>query len=307
VRRVTFDLGTGSIELEVDGTTSFGDGLVLLDVDDDLTAGTPWQADGYTVAELLTADEFAELTLRFEDLLARVVTEAGSSAPGYAMQAHHRFVDDAQHAAVASAIRNGFPTTELGGLASRLTEAVSQLCGTDVVPVCPAPYEPGIRADGASRFFLRVVRPGSTTDHNPPHRDVWIPRLRNALNLYLPLCGSSPQTSLPLVPGSHRWAEAGDRAHGRRRPPRRRRLLRPDRGVVAAAAPLRAPRSGTGVGDGVLALPDPRWCAERQPGHHTGVAGDALLASVGGKLTADQCTAHTAVPWQAHRFAPAIA
>lgn len=208
MRRVTFDLGTGSIELEVDGTTSFGDGLVLLDVDDDLTAGTPWQADGYTVAELLTADEFAELTLRFEDLLARVVTEAGSSAPGYAMQAHHRFVDDAQHAAVASAIRNGFPTTELGGLASRLTEAVSQLCGTDVVPVCPAPYEPGIRADGASRFFLRVVRPGSTTDHNPPHRDVWIPRLRNALNLYLPLCGSSPQTSLPLVPGSHRWAEA---------------------------------------------------------------------------------------------------
>jgi ectoine hydroxylase-related dioxygenase (phytanoyl-CoA dioxygenase family) len=57
------------------------------------------------------------------------------------------------------------------------------------------------------RFQVRVVRPGKT-DNNPPHRDVWLDRLRNAVNVYVPLAGSTERTSLPLVPGSHRWRES---------------------------------------------------------------------------------------------------
>lgn len=208
-RRVSFDLGSGSIELTIVGSTSFGGPEVLLDDDDDLVAGAAWSADGYTVAELLSPAEFGELTDRFEELLAGIVGDIAGAVPaGYSMSAHHRFVDDEQHAAVAAAIRDGFPTQRLGGLAERVTEGVSRVCGVEVVPVCPGPFEPGGAPDEPSRFFLRVVRPGSPTDHNPPHRDVWIPRLRNAVNLYLPLCGSSAATSLPLVPGSHHWEEA---------------------------------------------------------------------------------------------------
>jgi ectoine hydroxylase-related dioxygenase (phytanoyl-CoA dioxygenase family) len=52
-----------------------------------------------------------------------------------------------------------------------------------------------------------VVRPRSR-DNNPPHRDVWLDRLRHAVNIYVPLAGSSSRSSLPVVTGSHRWAES---------------------------------------------------------------------------------------------------
>lgn len=207
-RRVHFDLGTGSIELIIEGETSFGGPEVLLDADDDLSAGTEWAADGYTVAQLLSPPEFATLVDRFETLLADVLAEVAGEVPdGYSMRHHHRFVNDAEHLAFAAAIQLGFPTKALGGLADRITEEVCRATGALVAPVWPGPIEPGGAFDDPSRFFLRVVRPGSTTDHNPPHRDAWIPRLRNALNLYLPVCGSSASSSLPVVPGSHRWEE----------------------------------------------------------------------------------------------------
>lgn len=56
-------------------------------------------------------------------------------------------------------------------------------------------------------FLIRIVRPNSI-DFNPPHRDIYINRLRNAVNCFMPIIGVNKNSSLPLVPKSHFWLES---------------------------------------------------------------------------------------------------
>lgn len=53
---------------------------------------------------------------------------------------------------------------------------------------------------------LRLSRPGSL-DFNPPHRDIYLDFYRGTLNVWIPLLGCGPNSTLPVVPGSHLWPE----------------------------------------------------------------------------------------------------
>ena len=53
---------------------------------------------------------------------------------------------------------------------------------------------------------FRVVRPGSE-DNNPLHRDHWFPYFKPLLNIYLPISGSYFNSSLAIVPFSHKWTD----------------------------------------------------------------------------------------------------
>ena len=53
-----------------------------------------------------------------------------------------------------------------------------------------------------SPFTFRVVREGQN-DFNPPHKDVYLDRLRNKINGFLPIFGCDDHSSLPIVPSSH--------------------------------------------------------------------------------------------------------
>lgn len=57
-----------------------------------------------------------------------------------------------------------------------------------------------------NKIEFRVVRPGSK-DNNPLHRDHWFPYFTPLLNIYLPLSGSYFNSSLALVPFSHKWTD----------------------------------------------------------------------------------------------------
>tara|TARA_A100001388_G_C28769484_1_gene502941 strand:- start:2042 stop:2860 length:819 start_codon:yes stop_codon:yes gene_type:complete len=56
-------------------------------------------------------------------------------------------------------------------------------------------------------FLVRIVRPNSI-DFNPPHRDIYINRLRNAVNCFMPIMGVNRNSTLPLIPKSHFWLES---------------------------------------------------------------------------------------------------
>ena len=58
-----------------------------------------------------------------------------------------------------------------------------------------------------SIFHFRVIRPHHR-DNNPLHRDVWLEDYDDCINLYIPVAGSNPLSSLIIVPGSHRWPES---------------------------------------------------------------------------------------------------
>ena len=56
-------------------------------------------------------------------------------------------------------------------------------------------------------LLIRIIRPFAS-DFNPPHRDVYINRLRNKVNCFMPLLGVNSESSLPIIPKSHNWKES---------------------------------------------------------------------------------------------------
>jgi ectoine hydroxylase-related dioxygenase (phytanoyl-CoA dioxygenase family) len=53
---------------------------------------------------------------------------------------------------------------------------------------------------------FRILRP-MKNDHNPFHRDAWIPYWRDTVNIWLPICGFEDRNTLQMIPYSHTWAD----------------------------------------------------------------------------------------------------
>lgn len=180
-----------------------GPDRVLLDEDDNLIASTPWAAEGFTVQPFLDPVDWGRLRDGLSELVRGLVRGAGKVQAGsFGLEDYHRQVaaDPALHAAVARQAGRGFPVDRLPIDVARVIERIAEITGVSGLH----PVEPG-STEGV--FNLRLVRPQSG-DNNPLHRDVWLDRLRNAVNLYVPLAGSDASSSLALVPGSHLWSEA---------------------------------------------------------------------------------------------------
>ncbi|RZK22766.1 MAG: hypothetical protein EOO56_07380 [Hymenobacter sp.] len=186
---------------DVQGAAGLPDGRVLLATDDDLSATTTWAAAGYTVANFLPAAEQTALRRGLAQLVRQALADVGRPVPADFDVAHyHRVVgsDRDLHLAVVSRTKEYQQTAFLPLPARLLAQRVGELCGRPVQALNPW--------DGERFFHLRLVRPGQA-DNNPLHRDVWLPDYHNCLNIYVPVAGSTSQSSLTLVPGSHHWPE----------------------------------------------------------------------------------------------------
>ena len=189
------------VNYEVQGEAAPADERVLLDSDDDLTAGRPWSAAGYVVAGFLSEAENTALREGLAEKVRLALRRIGLPVPaGWPVADYHCLIgdDQARHLAVVEQTKQ-YPLEELPVPLSRLEARVSELCGHPVRMLNPH--------NGHQGFHLRLARPGRT-DNNPLHRDTWLERLRDGLNLYFPVAGSTADSSLTLVPGSHRWPES---------------------------------------------------------------------------------------------------
>lgn len=235
------------VTYDVQGEAGLTDGRVLLAAEEDLTAGTTWAADGYTVASFLPPAEQATLREGLAQLVRRALAEAGRPVPADFDVAHyHRVVgtDRDLHLAVVGRTKEYQQAEALPLPASLLAQRVAELCGRPVRTLNPW--------DGERFFHLRIIRPGQA-DHNPLHRDVWLPDYHNCLNIYVPVAGSTAQSSLTLVPGSHHWPEnrtlrtaGGAVSNG---------VAFTVPGVLGSAAPLHLIRPNPGVGEVLLFSP----------------------------------------------------
>lgn len=195
-----YELNGQALEVAVEGETLYGADVVMLDEDDDLTAGAPWHDDGFVVTPSLTDQDTARLRDGIRKRIIGICRAAGAELPdGARLEDYHRSVTDEQHARVVEAIRAGFPLDELPIEHELLERRISELTG---VPVIARNFDYGLNV-----FNLRIVRPGKN-DNNPLHRDVWLDRLRNGINIYAPLAGSNERSSLAIVPRSHVWKES---------------------------------------------------------------------------------------------------
>jgi hypothetical protein len=201
-RSVTIDYGTDRVVIPVEGETAWGDSRVLLHEDDNLIADCAWMPAGHATFPFLDSGSFRVLNDGLRDIVADCMREAGIVPPaGFRLEAYHRAVATQEaHLAVARRIQGAFPIDRFPIDPRLVTTRVSQVLGVDVSLVHP-------RGAFPEHFCIRVVRPGSR-DNNPPHRDVWLDRLRDAVNIYAPIAGSDERSSLSLVEGSHLWKES---------------------------------------------------------------------------------------------------
>jgi hypothetical protein len=91
----------------VEGEAAYGAPVVLLDGDDDLIAGRPWAADGFTAAPFLLPDEYGRLAEGIRLTLEARIAAAGIALPdGFALERYHEGVTtDEAHALSARAGR----------------------------------------------------------------------------------------------------------------------------------------------------------------------------------------------------------
>ncbi|MBF9220552.1 phytanoyl-CoA dioxygenase family protein [Hymenobacter ruricola] len=190
------------VAYQVEGAPAVGlPDAVLLASDEDLSARAPWAAAGFAVVPGLPAGAQAQLQAGLAELLREALRGAGCAvAPDFDIsQYHHAIGDDAGRHLAVIAQTKVYDLARLPVPPAVLEALVSAACGQPV-----RAFNPNVNE---AVFHLRIVRP-HRADQNPLHRDAWLPRYRHALNIYLPVAGSTAQSALALVPGSHHWPES---------------------------------------------------------------------------------------------------
>lgn len=194
-------IGDDVVCWEVSGETGFGADEVLLDRDDDLTRDCAWADQGFTIASFVAAPARDAMVAGITRTLSSIMVDEGCTVPADFSLAHYHQVvgNNERHARVIARTRTCFPLEQLAIPAAAIEARISEILGVRV--------ETLDHVEAPACFCIRIVRPNAP-DNNPPHRDVWLDRLRNAVNIYVPLAASTPRSSLSLVPGSHRWSES---------------------------------------------------------------------------------------------------
>lgn len=124
---------------------------------------------------------------------------------GFSLEKYHQFVNDETHMKVVKEIQGGI--AGIGGIhLDKLGINYRHLDGyiNDVIGGKNLSCNDRRLGNLLSLkyFWIRIVRPNSI-DNNPPHKDTHFKRIRNNVNIYLPLAGSNNNSSLPLIPKSH--------------------------------------------------------------------------------------------------------
>ncbi len=211
---VCFQIGVNELCFKLNGSIVYGADQVLIEQDNNLLAETPFDGDGYTIQPFLSREDFLQTKLGITELVKRVLLQCGiTMLEKFSLEKYHNFVDDTTHSMVAHAIQKGwniayFPI-DFSKVQNRVSAVLQQELTVEAKHVDATDFYSNktLWHPIVAIFSLRIARPGKLTDNNPPHRDVWLDRLRNAVNIYVPLSGSTSNSSLALIPGSHYFNE----------------------------------------------------------------------------------------------------
>jgi hypothetical protein len=189
-----------TISYDAHGENARGEDIILLNDAVDLTAKTAWAGTGFSIEKLFPSITYPAFAKATHTLLSNLWRSAGLKVPdNFPLDQYHTLASRPdEHLASVEKTRllfiDDFP---LG--VNALKNRISEICQEPLI--AKNPY------DGQSIFHFRVIRPNST-DNNPLHRDVWLEDFDNCINLYIPVAGSNEDSSLIIIPGSHRWPES---------------------------------------------------------------------------------------------------
>lgn len=184
---------------QIEGDFFWGNDQVLYYDNDNVISHTEWKEEGFKVLPVLTPEEHAQLVGSMRHIMGQIFEELDIhyNKETFSLEDYHKYVDTSLHQKVISKTR--FLTYEnlsldIGIIAKR----ISNIIGCEVSSKNP-------RLD-KEIVILRISRPDSL-DINPPHRDGYLDIWKDTLNLWLPIVGCNKNSSLPVVPKSHKWNE----------------------------------------------------------------------------------------------------
>ena len=159
---------------------------------------------GFKVMSLLNEREFQGLRASVSTLVGQIFEQVTCSRFTSDLTEYHRLVtNEDDHQAVVRKTRDLYETG-LGINTRSLIGRISSTLGLTLDNRDPISGQ-------EFHTIVRINRPLSD-DWNPPHRDSDGPLSRGEcspfLNVWIPIAGVTPQSSLPLVPGSHRLTES---------------------------------------------------------------------------------------------------
>lgn len=201
-RVVNFLIEGKTLEFQVESATCYGEDMILLDKEDDLTENSSFKDVGYTIAPFLDHDSNNKLKQDLKNILYEILSKVKKieiSLEDFDFGKYHHYVNDDEHREVIAPFQTWLDASKFTIDITLLEQRISEILGTEVT--CLAP-DRNMRS-----YAIRIIRPQST-DYNPPHRDPWLDILKSAVNIYYPIVGSSIDSSLPLIAGSHRWKES---------------------------------------------------------------------------------------------------
>lgn len=179
---------------------------VLSQKDTDIVYNQPWYSEGYTEADFLTSDEYIDLKQGLVDSVKKIIEqETTINTEGFNLENYHHFVKtDEDHMKVVSRTRDLF-SDDFNFPVLKLLPRLESILGFKLSDIDPKTKE-------KMHIIVRINRPKSN-DFNPPHKDVYhgvdidhyIPLFAN---FWIPVCGSTDKSNLPVVPKSHLLPES---------------------------------------------------------------------------------------------------
>ncbi len=190
-------------KLNINGKIANSLDTVIIESEDNLISKTKWNIKGYTNLKLLDKSTQKFLQDNIVSYLTSTINNLFKSVNLKSSELinYHKIISNDQHYDLISYLDGGIDFKEINFDKKILEKLVSKELGIEVSTQNKKSNEVN-----PNFFHIRIVR-AKQNDFNPPHKDIYLNRLKNGVNFYMPILGSNEFSSLPLFPGSHLFNE----------------------------------------------------------------------------------------------------
>lgn len=206
MKSAKYKIGTRCVTLNYNNDkVSYGDGSILSNVNTDPTYDCEWYHKGYSIQKLFSEREFSEIhsgiTLSVKKIVENIQKR---EIHNFSLIDYHKFVTtDPEHHKVVNKTRDLF-ASDFNFPILDCIKKLSTFFDFELTDI----DQKGKR----QHIIVRINRPKSD-DYNPPHKDIYGPYDRDPsnyitfINFWIPICGVTSNSSLPIVAESHLLAE----------------------------------------------------------------------------------------------------
>ena len=170
-------------------------GLKHNDLEENILGTSSLNTNGWKSFPFIEQDKFSDLKELLTRHIKGLLEEHQTVEPGFTLEEYHKHVlNDKIHYAVSSwAMTDEVIGKHYAHIKAQMEELLGIMLTTKE-----------IEHKGSKGCFLgfRIVRPGKS-DHNPYHRDAWLPYWRDTVNVWIPICGFENGNTISLIPGTH--------------------------------------------------------------------------------------------------------